>query len=107
VTWWKVSFAAIVATVSLFVLGVVLIPTTWRNRLGWVLAGVLIAVCAGLNDADIVLHGVAAARWGLLLMFAVWIVHSLFGAVKRPNGNGVDPSKPFPTIVSPPPEATS
>ena len=36
VIWWKMSFAAIVATFSLFVLGIVLIPTTWRNRLGWV-----------------------------------------------------------------------
>lgn len=105
VTWWKVNFAAIVATFSLFVLGVVLIPTTWRNRLGWVLAGVLIAVCAGLNDADTVLHGVAAARWGIVLMFALWIVQSLFGAARRSNSNGFDWSRPFPATVSPPPES--
>jgi len=105
VTWWKVSFAAIVATLALVALGAVLIPTTWHNRLLWVLAGTLVAVCFGLNDADTVLHGVAAARWGLLLMFAVWIVHSLFGAVKRSsNGGGFDPSKPFPATVTPPPE---
>jgi hypothetical protein len=107
VTWWKVSFAAIVATLALVVLGAVLIPTTWHNRLLWVLAGTLAAVCLGLNDADTVLHGVAAARWGLLLMFAVWIVHSLFGAVKRSSGNTFDPSKPFPATVSPPPEPSS
>lgn len=107
VTWWKVSFAAIVATLALVVLGVVLIPTTWHNRLLWVLAGALAAVCFGLNDADTVLHGVAAARWGLVLMFAVWIVHSLFGAVKRSNGNGFDWSRPFPATVSPPPESGS
>ncbi len=107
VTWWKVSFAAIVATFSLFVLGVVLIPTTWRNRLGWVLAGVLIAVCAGLNEADTVLHGVAAARWGIVLMFALWIVQSLFGAARRSNGNRFDWSQPFPATVSPPPESGS
>ena len=107
VTWWKVSFAAIVATFSLFVLGVVLIPTTWRNRLGWVLAGVLIAVCAGLNDADTVLHGVAAARWGVVLMFSLWIVQSLFGAARRSNGNRFDWPQPFPATVSPPPESSS
>ena len=107
VTWWKVSFAAIVATFSLFVLGIVLIPTTWRNRLGWVLAGVLIAVCAGLNDADTVLHGVAAARWGIVLMFALWIVQSLFGAARRSNANRLDWSQPFPATVSPPPEPGS
>ncbi len=107
VTWWKISFAAIVATFSLFVLGVVLIPTTWRNRLGWVLAGVLIAVCAGLNDADTVLHGVAVARWGIVLMFALWIVQSLFGAARRSNGNRLDWSQPFPATVSPPPEPGS
>ncbi len=107
VTWWKVSFAAIVATVSLFVLGVVLIPTTWRNRLGWVLAGVLIAVCAGLNDADTVLHGVSAARWGIVLMFALWIVQSLFGTARRSSGNRLDWSQPFPATVSPPPESGS
>lgn len=107
VTWWKVSFAAIVATFSLFVLGVVLIPTTWRNRLGWVLAGVLIAVCAGLNDADTVLHGVAAARWGIVLMFGLWIVQTLFGAARRSNGNRLDWSQPFPATVSPPPESGS
>ncbi len=107
VTWWKVSFAAIVATFSLFWLGVVLIPTTWRNRLGWVLAGVLIAVCAGLNDADTVLHGVAVARWGIVLMFALWIVQSLFGAARRSNGNRLDWSQPFPATVSPPPEPGS
>lgn len=105
VTWWKVSFAAIAATIGFFVLGVVLIPTTWRNRFGWVLAGTLIAVCAGLNDADTVLHGVAAARWGVLLMFVLWIVQSLFGAAKRAVNNGqIDWSKPFPAVVSPPPE---
>ena len=108
VTWWKVSFASIVATIALSFLGVVLIPTTWRNRLGWVLLGVLIAVCYGLNDADTVLHGVAAARWGLVLMFALWIVQSLFGAVKRSsNGNNFDWSQPFPATVSPPPESGS
>ena len=107
VTWWKVSFAAIVATLALFMLGVVLIPTTWRNRLGWVLAGVLIAVCAGLNDADTVLHGVAAARWGIVLMFGLWIVQSLFGAARRSNGNRFDWSQPFPATVSPPPESGS
>ena len=107
VTWWKVSFAAIVATFSLFVLGIVLIPTTWRNRLGWVLAGVLIAVCAGLNDADTVLHGGAAARWGIVLMFALWIVQSLFGAARRSNANRLDWSQPFPATVSPPPEPGS
>ena len=85
-----------------------LIPTTWRNRLAWVLLGVLIAVCYGLNDADTVLHGVAAARWGLVLMFALWIVQSLFGAVKRSsNGNNFDWSQPFPATVSPPPESGS
>ena len=107
VTWWKVSFAAIVATISLFVLGVVLVPTTWRNRFGWVLVGVLIAVCAGLNDADTVLHGVAAARWGGLLMFALWIVQSLFGASRRSSSNRLDFSQPFPATVSPPPEQGS
>ena len=108
VTWWKVSFVSIVATIALFVLGFVLVPTTWRNRFGWVLAGVLVAVCYGLNDADTVLHGVAAARWGLVLMFALWIVQCLFGAVKRSsNGNNFDWSQPFPATVSPPPEPGS
>jgi hypothetical protein len=107
VTWWKVSFAAGVATVALFFLGLILIPTTWRNRLGWVLAGVLIAVCAGLNDADTVLHGVAAARWGVLLMFALWIVRPIFGAARRSHGNRFDWSQPFPATVSPPPETGS
>ena len=106
VTWWKVSFAAIVATLTLVVLGAVLLPTTWHNRMLWVLAGAVAVVCFGLNDADTVLHGLAAARWGIVLMFAVWIVHSLFGAVKRSsNGSGFDPSKPFPATVSPPPES--
>jgi hypothetical protein len=107
VTWWKVSFAAIVATMALFVLGIVLVPTTWRNRLGWVLAGVLIVVCAGLNDADTVLHGVAAARWGVVLMFALWIVQSVLGAARRSNANRFDWSQPFPATVSPPPESGS
>ncbi len=107
VTWWKVSFAAIVATFAFFVLGLVLLPTTWRNRLGWVLAGALIATCVGLNDADTVLHAFAAARWGLLLMFGLWIVQSLFGATKRSaNARGMDWSQPFPAIVSPPPDVT-
>lgn len=105
VRWWKVSFAAIVATCSLFALGLVLIPTTWRNRIGWVLAGTLIAICAGLSDADIVLHGIAAARWGILLVFGMWILSSLFGA-KRPTSH-FDWSKPFPATVSPPPEPSS
>lgn len=103
-TWWQVSYAAIVATCAMFFLGVVLIPTTWRNRLGWVLAAVLIAVCAGLNDSDTVLHGVAAARWGIALMFGLWIVQSLFGAAKKSNSNSFDWSRPFPATVSPPPE---
>ena len=103
-TWWKVSFAAIVATCGLFLLGLVLIPTTWRNRLGWVLAGVLIAACVGLNDADIVLHGIAAARWGVLLMVGLWIVQSLFGAARKAHVPSFDWSKPFPATVSPPPD---
>ena len=102
VTWWKVSYAAIVATCAMFLLGLVLIPTTWRNRLGWVLAATLIAVCAGLNDADTVLHGVAAARWGIVMMFGLWIVQSIFGAARKSNGHKFDWSQPFPATVSPP-----
>ncbi len=105
-TWWKVSFAAIVATFALFVLGLVLMPTTWRNRLGWVLAGTLIATCVGLNDADTVLHAFAAARWGLLLMFGLWIVQSIFQAKKSKSGPNWDGSQPFPAVVSPPPEVS-
>ncbi len=105
VTWWKISFASIVATCSLFVLGLVLLPTTWRNRIGWVLGGALVVVCAGLNDSDTVLHGVAAARWGIVLMFGLWIVQTLFGSRRAtttyPN---IDWSRPFPAVVSPPPE---
>jgi hypothetical protein len=107
VTWWKVSFAAIVATCSLFVLGLVLIPTSWRNRIGWVLLGALIAICTGLNDADTALHAVAAARWGILLMFGQWIAHTLFSAARRSNGATMDWSKPFPATVIPPPDPGS
>ena len=106
-TWWQVSYAAIVATCAMFFLGVVLIPTTWRNRLGWVLAAILIAVCAGLNDSDTVLHGVAAARWGFVLMFGLWIVQSLFGAAKKSKSTSFDWSRPFPATVSPPPESAN
>ena len=75
------------------------------NRLIWVLAAALIAVCAGLNDADTVLHGVAAARWGVVLMFGLWIVQSIFGAARKSNGRKLDWSQPFPATVSPPPES--
>jgi hypothetical protein len=107
VTWWKVSFAGIVATCTLFVLGLVLIPTSWRNRIGWVLLGALVAVCTGLHDADTALHAIAAARWGLLLMLGLWIAHTLSGATRRSKVDVFDWSKPFPATVSPPPETGS
>ncbi len=79
VKWWDMPFYATVLSIAVLLVAIALVKTTWEHRLGLVLiAGLLVALYA-LSDRDAAMHLLVAARYGLVAMFAFWLIHALFG----------------------------
>ena len=79
------------------------------------LAYVLLAFAAtllGLKSEHVLAHALAAARWGLLFLLALWLVEAVFGRRRRTatakpaireTGHSGGPTYPAPVAVVPPP----
>jgi len=77
VTWWRSSWMTAVLSIAVFLIAVVLSGTSWENRLGVVLIATVLAALYALVDANLVLHLLAAMRFGLAAGLAWWILRGL------------------------------
>jgi hypothetical protein len=109
VVWWDTVKMTILFSLALALMAFILLRTSWENKLGILLLLAFVAMLFGVRDADALAHGLAAARFGLLFLLALWLLHGLLGR----NGpslwsNGPTPwSKAGAYAVSPPPTAPS
>lgn len=79
VVWWRTKFYTWILSGTLLILAWVLKRTSWENKLGIVLLVAFAAGAYGLTNPEGVLQGLTCARWGLLAMLAIWLIHAVFG----------------------------
>jgi hypothetical protein len=77
VSYWKVAWFAWVISISLALVGGVLAFTSWHNRLTLLLVAALGASLFALRDADQVVNGLAAARFGIAAVLLFWVIHTI------------------------------
>lgn len=77
VVWWRLPFYTWIATVVLIVIALLLRRTPLENKLTVLLLAATIAAACAMADADLVLHVVAAAFYGLVAMVVIWVIASL------------------------------
>jgi hypothetical protein len=115
VAYWRPNFQAWIISGLLVVLAFVLRNTSWENRLALLLITAFAATLYAMTALDLVLHVIAAARYGLIVMLAYWFIHAL-GRTRPampapPVGTGTASATPAASLapmspVSPPPAAS-
>ena len=78
VVWWNRLKISLLLSLALAVVAFVLLATSWENKLGLLLLLGFAAALFGLSDLPAMTHGLAAARYGLLFLLALWVVHGIF-----------------------------
>lgn len=109
VSYWRTSRFTWWISGTLFVIGFVLAYTSWENRLTIVLLVAFAGAMYALQDEDLVLNGLAAARWGILAILAFWFIHALNRPKSPVPAPAADPAGPAtadspPAAVIPPPD---
>ncbi len=85
VTWWKMSFYTAWISGALVVLAFLLRGITWENKISLLLVVCLAAVLFALFDYEAVFHVVMAARYGIVALLAVWLIHTVFQWNRQPQ----------------------
>jgi hypothetical protein len=81
--WWYTLGYTVVVSVAIFVIGLLLLRTSWENKLGFLLLLAFAATLLGLKSEHVLAHALSAARWGLLFLLALWLVEAVFGRRRR------------------------
>ncbi|QDU07209.1 prepilin peptidase [Gimesia aquarii] len=79
VSWWKLSFSTWVLSSALIAIAFVMRKKTWENKLTLLIFLIFILAIYSLTDADKVLVGVYAARFGIVAMLSLWILYAFAG----------------------------
>lgn len=79
VSWWKLSFYTWILSGALVVIAFVMRKTPWENKVAVLIFLVFILAMIGLTNADMVLHGLYVARFGVLALIAIWILYAVAG----------------------------
>ncbi|MEW4527137.1 hypothetical protein [Maioricimonas sp. JC845] len=94
VNWWSRPRMAGTLSVGLALIGIILLATSWANKLSVLLLLALGAALLGLWDSHLLAHGLAAARYGLAFVLALWLVHALFGVRRGTAAAATAPTPP-------------
>ncbi len=81
VMWWNQVTMTLIVSIAIALIGWVLVRTSWENKLGMLLIAAFVAALFGLADSHALGQGMHAARFGLLLLIGLWVVHGLFSCV--------------------------
>ncbi|MFK7778820.1 MAG: hypothetical protein QM501_12000, partial [Gimesia sp.] len=79
VSWWKLSIFSLVLGIALVVIAFVMRKKSCVSKVGLLIFVVFILALVSLNNADIILHGVYAARFGIYTLLALWILYAFTG----------------------------
>ncbi len=110
--WWNMAWYTVVVSLTLAAIALLLLRTTWENKLGLLLLLSFGGLLLGLKGEQVLAHALSAARFGLLFLLGLWIIEALFGRhhpVKPGEGGepagstGVVSAVPPHVAVVPPP----
>ena len=73
VTWWQHTFYTWVISITVALIGFVLLKTSWDNRITILLCAVLVIALCMLSYGDWVLFTLFAARYGLIFLAILWL----------------------------------
>lgn len=79
VTWWSKTWFTIVISGAILVIAFFLRTTSWSNKFGFLLVAAFLVALFAQIDADRVLHGIEAARLGLLGLAGLWLIQAIAG----------------------------
>jgi len=82
VTWWKSVPVTIFLSVVVAVAGLILLGTSWENKLGILFLAGFACALYGLQDSHALSAGLTAAALGILVTLALWLVRTLFSIFK-------------------------
>jgi hypothetical protein len=79
VDWWRLAWTTWIVSIAVAVIALVLLKTSWENKLTTLLIGAFGLLLYSLKDYAGAVELLASARFGLLFLLALWLVHALFG----------------------------
>ncbi len=79
VSWWRLSAFSLVLGIALVVIAFVMRNKSWVSKVATLIFAVFILALVSLNNADIILHGVYAARFGIYTLLVLWILYAFSG----------------------------
>ena len=83
VVWWHSTGFTVVLSGVLALIGLILVRTTWENKLGFLVFLALGVILWAQVNSDLMTHVVHAARFGFIALMLLWIVNTFanwFGA---------------------------
>ncbi len=106
-TWWHLPFYTWILSGALVAIALVLRSTSCENKLTIVFLAAFAAAAYALSHYDVIIYGLGAASYGLLIAAALWFVHGLTNCKATPPGSAPPPNPPptAPPPVAPPPDA--
>lgn len=103
VPYWRVNWYSTWISGAIFVSGLLLTRTSWSNRFSiLLLMGFALALFA-LQDRELVLNLIAAARYGLAAVAGWWLIHAILQPASRnAKAAPVSPSGAGPALAAEP-----
>lgn len=99
--YWDRRFATWILSGAVLLIALLLRPTTWENRVTVVLlAGVVLSLLS-LGNADAVLQGCYAARWGIMAGLMIWVTSAAWHRSKRMAGKQTGDAQPIAAAILP------
>lgn len=77
VSWWKLSLFSWVLGAALVVIALVMRKTPWENKVAVLILLAFVLAMFSLTHTDLILHGLYAARYGILALIAIWILFTI------------------------------
>ncbi len=95
VSWWKLSFYTWILSGALVLIAWVMRNRSWQNKVTVLIFLVFILAMFSLTNANIILNGIYAARFGILTMLGLWILYAFSGlrsghSKSRATGDSLD-----------------
>lgn len=76
--WWRTAWMTwFFSGLVLPLIAVVLVRTSWENKVGVLLLAAFVLALAAMQDPDFVVHLLAAGRYGLAALLAFWLIYAL------------------------------
>lgn len=101
---WNKVWMTLLISVTLVVIGWILLATSWENKLGILLLLAFAGAIYGLYDSHGLAQGIHAARYGLVTVLLMWLLRGLFGAPRHESPPPKEyHSTSIPYAVIPPP----